>query len=99
MQYTLPCLLLLATLTFCSCGSAAPPLAAADSDDSSATKPQALAPFDYVTGQLIDLDTGVRLYRLTGLKPSTGYEVRVSFPASVGVTKCAGSTALRCAAD
>lgn len=96
MRYTLPCLLLLATLTSRSCG-AAPPLAAADSPH--ATNPQALAPFDYINGQLIDLDTGLRLYRLTGLKPSTGYEVRVSFPASVGVTNSPLCAALLCAAD
>lgn len=45
--------------------------------------PQPLAPFDYINGQLIDLDTEVKVYRFTGLKPNTGYEVRVSFPASV----------------
>jgi hypothetical protein len=45
------------------------------------TKP--LKPFDYITGELIALDGDARAYQLTGLKPSTGYEVRLSFPASV----------------
>lgn len=90
MRCTLPCLLLLATLTSCSCGAAPTP-----ADSPGATNPQALAPFDYINGQLIDLDTGVKLYRLTGLKSSTGYEVRVSFPASVGVPPlCAGTASL-----
>jgi hypothetical protein len=44
---------------------------------------QPLKPFDYITGELIDLDGDARAYQLTGLKPSTGYEVRLSFPASV----------------
>jgi hypothetical protein len=42
-----------------------------------------LKPFDYITGELIDLDGDARAYQLTELKPSTGYEVRLSFPASV----------------
>lgn len=46
-----------------------------------------LKPFDYITGELVELDTGVKRYLLTALKPSTGYEVRVSFPASVSLTK------------
>jgi hypothetical protein len=45
------------------------------------TKP--LKPFDYITGELVDLDGDARAYQLTTLKPSTGYEVRLSFPASV----------------
>lgn len=44
---------------------------------------QTLVPFDFLNGQLIDLDTGVNVYRLDQLKPSTSYEVRTSFPASV----------------
>lgn len=44
-----------------------------------------LEPFTYLTGELLDLDTGVKPYRLAGLKPNTGYEVRVSWPASVRV--------------
>jgi len=47
---------------------------------------ETLAPFDYLNGQLIDLDTGVKLYKLADLKPSTAYEVRLSFPASVSHT-------------
>lgn len=46
---------------------------------------QLLAPFDYLNGQLVDLDSGVNLYRFRGLKPHTGYELRVSFPASVSL--------------
>jgi hypothetical protein len=42
-----------------------------------------LKPFDYITGELIDLDGDAKAYQLTQLKPSTGYEVRLSFPASV----------------
>lgn len=42
-----------------------------------------LKPFDYITGELIDLDGDARAYQLVDLKPSTGYEVRLSFPASV----------------
>lgn len=49
----------------------------------SADVSQVLAPFDYINGQLIDLDTGIKSYKLTDLKSNTGYEVRVSFPASV----------------
>jgi hypothetical protein len=43
-----------------------------------------LKPFDYITGELIELDGDARAYQLTQLKPSAGYEVRLSFPASVG---------------
>lgn len=60
-----------------------PPLSSAATTAAAAADPQPLAPFDYINGQLIDLDTGVKLYRLAGLKPSTGYEVRLSFPATV----------------
>lgn len=42
-----------------------------------------LKPFDYRTGELVDLDGDAKAYQLIGLKPSTGYEVRLSFPASV----------------
>lgn len=42
-----------------------------------------LKPFDYITGELIDLDGDARAYQLVDLKPSTGYEVRLSFPASI----------------
>uniref|UniRef100_A0A383VZ02 Uncharacterized protein n=1 Tax=Tetradesmus obliquus TaxID=3088 RepID=A0A383VZ02_TETOB len=34
-------------------------------------------------GELIDLDGDARAYQLVDLKPSTGYEVRLSFPASI----------------
>eukprot|EP00877_Chromochloris_zofingiensis_P006237 jgi/Chrzof1/1867/Cz10g24080.t1 len=37
----------------------------------------------HVKGALITLDTEVKSYVLQGLQPSTGYEVRVSFPASL----------------
>lgn len=42
-----------------------------------------LKPFQHVNRELLELDTGVKPYRLAGLKPSTGYEVRLSWPASV----------------
>jgi hypothetical protein len=47
------------------------------------THTKQLKPFEYITGELIDLDGEARAYQLSGLKPSTGYEVRLSFPASV----------------
>ncbi|KAF8065449.1 hypothetical protein HT031_003050 [Scenedesmus sp. PABB004] len=45
--------------------------------------PLPLVPFDYITGQLVDLDTGAAAWALGGLSPSTSYEVRVSWPASI----------------
>lgn len=73
------CRTFLCILLLCS---VIPPPARATSAVPPAAQPP-LAPFDYINGQLIDLDTGVKVYRLQDLKPSTGYEVRVSFPASV----------------
>jgi hypothetical protein len=48
-----------------------------------------LAPFEYLYGQLLDLDGDPVRYALSGLKPATSYELRVSWPASVRVTTAA----------
>jgi hypothetical protein len=74
MQCTPLLFLFLAVSVLCT-----PAVAAAAALD----PPQPLAPFDYINYQLLDLDTGVKVYQLVKLKPNTGYEVRVSFPASV----------------
>lgn len=42
-----------------------------------------LEPFKYIERELINLDTEAKPYRLAGLKPSSAYEVRLSWPASV----------------
>jgi len=46
-----------------------------------------LRPFQHVNGQVLRLDTEERHYKLVGLKPYTGYEVRVSWPASVSAVR------------
>jgi hypothetical protein len=88
MQCTSLLSLLLAVTVLCT------PTAAAAAE---LEPPQPLVPFDYINYQLLDLDTGVKVYKLVNLRPNTSYEVRVSFPASVSDTATdATSTACAC---